>query len=97
MPNDPCSLFGLRLCKIRKSKGWSQERLATESGLARSYVGGVERGQRNIALKNICKLACALGLSPSILLASSVALPKALAATPSDLAFYKNGIGTKHP
>jgi transcriptional regulator with XRE-family HTH domain len=68
MLNDPCGTFGLRLSEIRKSRGWSQERLATESGLARSYVGGVERGQRNIALRNICKLAGALGLSPSVLL-----------------------------
>lgn len=68
MVSDPCGLFGLRLSEIRKTRGWSQERLASESGLARSYVGGVERGQRNIALKNICKLAGALGLSPSVLL-----------------------------
>jgi len=67
MAKDPCSQFGLRLSEIRKSRGWSQERLASESGLARSYVGGVERGQRNIALRNICKLAGALGLSPSVL------------------------------
>jgi len=68
MSNDPRSLFGLRLSEMRKSRGWSQERLAAESGLARSYVGGVERGQRNIALLNICKLADALGLAPGALL-----------------------------
>lgn len=49
--------FGKRLAEIRKARGWSQERLALESGLARSYLGGVERGQRNIALLNILKLA----------------------------------------
>jgi transcriptional regulator with XRE-family HTH domain len=69
MSNDPRSLFGLRLSEIRKNRGWSQERLAEKSGLARSYVGGVERGQRNIALLNICRLANALGLPPSALLA----------------------------
>lgn len=68
MSSDPRCQFGLRLSEMRKHKGWSQERLASESGLARSYVGGVERGQRNIALRNICKLADALGLSPSDLL-----------------------------
>ena len=54
--------FGVRLAQIRKEKGWSQEKLALESGIARSYLGGVERGQRNIALVNICKLARTLGV-----------------------------------
>ncbi|WP_455275810.1 helix-turn-helix domain-containing protein [Xanthomonas bonasiae] len=39
-----------------------------ESGLARSYLGGVERGQRNIALLNIYRLAEALGVHPTLLL-----------------------------
>lgn len=50
---------------LRKAKGWSQEQLALQSGLARSYLGGVERGQRNIALENIVKLALTLELTPS--------------------------------
>lgn len=54
---DPRVLFGRRLAQVRKQKGWSQEKLALESSIARSYLGGVERGQRNIALINICKLA----------------------------------------
>lgn len=54
--------------EVRKAKGWSQERLALESGLARSYLGGVERGRRNIALVNIVKLAETLGVAPSTLL-----------------------------
>ncbi|WP_373565596.1 helix-turn-helix domain-containing protein, partial [Staphylococcus aureus] len=53
MALDPRLRFGLKLIEIRKTRGWSQERLALESGLARSYLGGVERGQRNIALLNI--------------------------------------------
>ncbi|MDR2092752.1 MAG: helix-turn-helix transcriptional regulator [Azoarcus sp.] len=69
MSDDPRNLFGLRLSEIRKNRGWSQERLAKKSGLARSYVGGVERGQRNIALLNICRLADALDLPPAALLA----------------------------
>lgn len=66
-PHDPCLLFGRRLAALRKAKGWSQERLALESGVARSYLGGVERGQRNIALVNICRLAETLGLPPAAL------------------------------
>lgn len=60
--------FGRRLAALRKEKGWSQEQLALESGIARSYLGGVERGLRNIALINICRLAEALGLPPGELL-----------------------------
>ncbi|MDD2914972.1 MAG: helix-turn-helix transcriptional regulator [Gallionella sp.] len=68
MSDDPRVLFGHRLAELRRAKGWSQEKLALESGLARSYLGGVERGQRNIALVNICKLAETLGVSPSELM-----------------------------
>lgn len=68
MREDPRKAFGRRLATIRKSKNWSQEKLALESGLARSYVGGVERGQRNIALLNICILAKTLGVKPSALM-----------------------------
>ena len=67
-PIDPLVLFGQRLIQLRKMRDWSQERLALESGLARSYVGGVERGQRNIALLNIYRLAEALRVPPSALL-----------------------------
>lgn len=65
---DPKVLFGKKLAQLRKAQAWSQEQLALESGLARSYLGGVERGQRNIALLNICRLAEALGVPPSELL-----------------------------
>lgn len=65
---DPRLLFGRHLAKVRRAKGWSQEKLALESGLARSYLGGVELGQRNIALVNICKLADALEVPPATLM-----------------------------
>ena len=65
---NPRVLFGKRLDEMRRQKGWSQEKLALESGLARSYLGGVERGQRNIAVVNICKLAQALGVEPAELM-----------------------------
>ena len=65
---DPRILFGQRLAQLRKVRGWSQETLALESGMARSYLGGVERGQRNISLVNICRLAATLELPPAKLL-----------------------------
>lgn len=65
---DPKFLFGQRLALLRKEKGWSQEQLALQSGLARSYLGGVERGQRNIALENIVRLARTLEVRPSVLM-----------------------------
>jgi transcriptional regulator with XRE-family HTH domain len=68
MNYDPLPAFGQRLIELRKQKGWSQERLALESGLARSYVSGIERGLRNVALYNICLLAETLGVKPSEML-----------------------------
>lgn len=62
-----CKLFGKNLAKVRQARMWSQERLALESGLARSYVGDVERGLRNISLVNICKFADTLGVDVSVL------------------------------
>ncbi|GCB06544.1 helix-turn-helix domain-containing protein [Ralstonia sp. SET104] len=62
---DPLILFGKRVAALRKQKGWSQEKLSLESGIARSYLGGIERGQRNIALLNIVRLARTLGVSVS--------------------------------
>lgn len=64
----PLFQFGRRLVALRQERGWSQEKLALESGLARSYLSEVERGIRNIALLNICRLADTLGLEPAELL-----------------------------
>jgi len=55
--------FGTRLRDLRKKQGLSQEQLAEEANLDRSYVGGVERGERNISLINITLLARALNVS----------------------------------
>ena len=60
--------FGRRLREIRKAKGVSQEQLAAISELDRSYVGSVERGQRNISLENIFRLSLALDVPASELL-----------------------------
>lgn len=60
--------FGARLREMRKQKGFSQEGLALACGLDRTYIGGVERGERNISLVNIQKIADAIGVSPSELM-----------------------------
>jgi transcriptional regulator with XRE-family HTH domain len=60
--------FGKRLRAIRKERALSQEGLAHLVGLDRSYIGGVERGERNISLENICLIARSLKLPPSSLL-----------------------------
>lgn len=53
---------------LRRDKGWSQEALAFECGLHRTFVAHVERQARNIALDNLEKLARALGVEPFELL-----------------------------
>ncbi len=53
--------FGRRVRVARDAHGWTQEDLADEAGLDRTYIGAVERGERNVALLNINKLALALG------------------------------------
>ena len=63
-PRDPVLLsFGFRLKRLRESRGLTQEQLAEKASLDRTYVSDVERGSRNIGLKNIVKLAGALAVS----------------------------------
>jgi transcriptional regulator with XRE-family HTH domain len=59
--------FGSRVRELRVSGGVSQEELALKAGLDRSYVGQVERGERNVSLTNIHKLADGLGVCPDVL------------------------------
>lgn len=59
------ALFGERVRALREERGWSQEELAERAHLHRNYVGGVERGERNIALLNILELAHALHIKSS--------------------------------
>jgi transcriptional regulator with XRE-family HTH domain len=60
--------FGDRLREIRRKRGISQEKLADLAGLHRTYVSGVERGERNISLLNIERLAIALDVAMSDLM-----------------------------
>jgi len=57
--------FGDKIRKLRKERGLSQEKLAELSGLDRTYISGIERGLRNVALRNIEALAQALQISIS--------------------------------
>ncbi len=65
---DPLAPFGENLRLLRKKTGLNQEQLATQAGLDRTYVSSVERGERNISLRNICRIAEALKVNPKVLL-----------------------------
>lgn len=70
-PSDPRVAFGLRLRELRSARGLSQEELAESARLDRTYVSSCERGQRNVGLLNIHRLADALGVSAAELLRPS--------------------------
>ena len=55
--NNIKKIFGARVRALRTEKGWSQEDFAFKCGLHRTYIGAVERGERNISLENIKKIA----------------------------------------
>ena len=57
-----CNAFGDAVRKARTKAGLTQEELADRSGIDRSYIGGVERGERNPTLVVICKIAIGLGI-----------------------------------
>ena len=66
--------LGRAVRALREQAGLSQEQLADRCGLHRTYVGGIERGERNVSFSNLLKLARALGVQPSGLLANAEAL-----------------------
>jgi transcriptional regulator with XRE-family HTH domain len=62
---DITARFGRRVRELRKAKGRSQEAFAADCGLDRTYISGIERGRRNVSLRNIEVIAKALDVSIS--------------------------------
>lgn len=60
MDQDSLVLLGQRLRGRRQELGWTQEELATRAAIDRSYIGGVERGCRNLTFTVLCQIARAL-------------------------------------
>jgi transcriptional regulator with XRE-family HTH domain len=60
--------FGQRVRELRIAAGLSQEELAERAGLHRTYIGGIERGERNVGVLNLLQLARALKVRPGELL-----------------------------
>jgi transcriptional regulator with XRE-family HTH domain len=65
---DPRIVFGRRVRELRLERRLSQEKLAELADLHRNYVGGIERGERNVSLVNIIKLGHGLNVKPAELL-----------------------------
>lgn len=63
--------LGAAIRRARKAEGLSQEALAVDAQLDRSYMGGIERGEHNLTIMNLTRIADALRVKPSELLASS--------------------------
>jgi transcriptional regulator with XRE-family HTH domain len=62
-------ILGLNLRAYRRERGLSQERFAEVLGVHRTYIGGLERGERNLTLKSVERIAANLGMDPMALLA----------------------------
>lgn len=63
MSKDPLLVaLGAKIRTVRQAKGFSQEAFAAEAGLDRSYYGGIERGERNVAALNLMQIAQVLGV-----------------------------------
>jgi len=60
--------LGERVRRLREQRGWSQEGFAHEGGLGRSFAGAIERGEKDVRLSTLTKLARALGVTLSQLL-----------------------------
>lgn len=57
-----CVALGARVRTLRMGRGWTQEQLAGKAGLHSTYIGGIERGERNLSLVNLSQLAKAFSV-----------------------------------
>lgn len=60
--------FGNKVKKLREAKGWTQEELAKRTGLHRTYIGSIERSERNVSLINVDRIAKSLNVPAEFLL-----------------------------
>ena len=75
MTNPILIKFGKRVRELRKSQGLSQQKLALKTGLHYTYIGAVERGERNLSLQSMEKITKGLRVNIVELLSSSESLP----------------------
>lgn len=68
--------LGTRIREKRKNLGWTQEELADHAAIDRSYIGGVERGERNLTFLVLCQICLALGCDVAALTADLPELPR---------------------
>jgi transcriptional regulator with XRE-family HTH domain len=68
--DDAARRFGQQVCNLREQRGLSQEKLAEAAGVHRTFVGRVERGETNVTLFNILRIAKGLGVKASKLIES---------------------------
>lgn len=62
MATDICILLGQRVKKLRQAKGWTQTYLSVHAGVGRNYISDVERGKKEIGLRNLQLLAQSLDI-----------------------------------
>jgi len=67
----PEKRIGMAIRKRRQELQWSQEQLSFECGLHRTYIGAIERGEKNLTLKNLIRMAKSLGAQASEIMAAA--------------------------
>lgn len=75
LDTNPLSSLGQRIRAKRKEIGWTQEELAHHAGLDRSYIGGVERGERNLTFSVLCQICSVMGCDVAAITQGLPSLP----------------------